>query len=149
MEFALGESSTMDQYVTFYAHTSRIDFTARVNWLEHHALLRVEFPTAIRSDTALFDIPFGYLSRSTGSNTPYERAQFEASGHQWVLVEDREMTAALITDCKYGYRAKDGTLSVSLLRSPTAPDPMADIGAHEFTGTASARLVRALDGTER
>lgn len=133
MEFALGESSTMDQYVTFYAHTSRIDFTARVNWLEHHALLRVEFPTAIRSDTALFDIPFGYLSRSTGSNTPYERAQFEASGHQWVLIEDREMTAALITDCKYGYRAKDGTLSVSLLRSPTAPDPMADIGAHEFT----------------
>ena len=39
----------------------------------------------------------------------------------------------MLNDCKYGYNAKDNVLRLSLLRSPTSPDPEADQGTHEFT----------------
>jgi alpha-mannosidase len=40
---------------------------------------------------------------------------------------------ALLNDSKYGHRAKNGLLSLNLLRSPTFPDRTADRGSHEFT----------------
>jgi alpha-mannosidase len=40
---------------------------------------------------------------------------------------------SLLNDSKYGYDAKDNVLRLSLLRSPTWPDPETDQGSHEFT----------------
>ena len=42
---------------------------------------------------------------------------------------------SLLNDCKYGYDAKGNVLRLSLLRSPTWPDPEADRGHHEFSYT--------------
>ncbi|NEP30125.1 glycosyl hydrolase-related protein, partial [Moorena sp. SIO3B2] len=36
-------------------------------------------------------------------------------------------------DCKYGYDAQASQLRLTLLRSPTWPDPEADQGIHQFT----------------
>ena len=46
---------------------------------------------------------------------------------------DGDFGVALLNDSKYGYRAKGGELSISLLRASTEPDPVADRGAHRFT----------------
>ena len=40
---------------------------------------------------------------------------------------------ALLNDSKYGHRVKGGSLEISLLRSPTDPDPIADKGEHLIT----------------
>ncbi len=40
---------------------------------------------------------------------------------------------SLLNDSKYGYDARDNVLRLSLLRSPTWPDPETDQGQHEFT----------------
>jgi alpha-mannosidase len=40
---------------------------------------------------------------------------------------------SLLNDSKYGYDARDNVLRLSLLRSPTWPDPETDHGHHEFT----------------
>ena len=40
---------------------------------------------------------------------------------------------ALLNDCKYGHRVRDGILDLNLLRSATYPDPVADCATHEFT----------------
>jgi alpha-mannosidase len=40
---------------------------------------------------------------------------------------------ALLNDAKYGYDARDNVLSLTLLRSPLYPDPLADEGSHRFT----------------
>jgi alpha-mannosidase len=40
---------------------------------------------------------------------------------------------ALLNDCKYGYDVRESTLRLSLLRAPTAPDPLCDRGRHRFT----------------
>ena len=43
------------------------------------------------------------------------------------------MAFSLINESKYGYDAKGNVLRISLLRSPTSPDPGADQGAHHFS----------------
>jgi alpha-mannosidase len=40
---------------------------------------------------------------------------------------------ALLNDCKYGYDVRENVLRLSLLRGPTAPDPLCDQGQHRFT----------------
>jgi alpha-mannosidase len=40
---------------------------------------------------------------------------------------------SLLNDCKYGHDIHDNIMCLTLLRSPTMPDPMADIGVHHFT----------------
>ncbi len=39
---------------------------------------------------------------------------------------------SLLNDCKYGHDIHDNILRLTLLRSPTMPDPTADFGEHEF-----------------
>ncbi|WP_332446126.1 alpha-mannosidase [Sphaerochaeta sp.] len=131
--FALGKASRLHQRLVCYKKMSRIDFATEVDWQEQHQLLRVTFPTTVRSQQAWYDVPFGMISRPTHTNTTLERAKFEVPAHAWAALDDRSLAVALCTDSKYGYHATNGTLSVSLLRSPTAPDPSGDAGNHSFT----------------
>ena len=39
---------------------------------------------------------------------------------------------SLLNDCKYGHDIHDNVIRLTLLRSPTMPDPMADFGEHHF-----------------
>ncbi len=48
-------------------------------------------------------------------------------------VSETSYGVALLNDCKYGYSVQDGALALTLLRSPSYPDPAADRAMHEFT----------------
>jgi alpha-mannosidase len=130
--FILGEDSFLEQEMKIFKEITRIDFDNWVTWKERHRILRVEFPTTVRSDNAFYDVPFGYISRNNSMNTSFDRAKFEVPAHKWAALSDCELSVALASDSKYGYMAEGGTLSLSLLRSPTAPDPEADQGEHRF-----------------
>jgi alpha-mannosidase len=129
----IGKSSLLTQDIFFYSHSPRIDFVCTVNWKERHRLLRVDFPSSLKCRDALFDIPFGFVKRDTHQNYAQNRAQFEVCAHKWARIADGRLQAAVLSDCKYGYRVENGTISLTLLRSPVAPDPEADQGFHEFT----------------
>ena len=73
------------------------------------------------------------MDRSTTENTSIEKAQFEVPAHRWVHLGDASASCILASASKYGYRVKAGEMSISLLRSPSAPDPKADMGRHEFS----------------
>ncbi|MGN6125839.1 MAG: glycoside hydrolase family 38 C-terminal domain-containing protein, partial [Humibacter sp.] len=75
----------------------------------------------------------GHIARPTTENDPSELAQFETCAHKWIATEDSGGGFALLNDSKYGHRAKNGLLSINLLRSPTFPDKTADRGTHRFT----------------
>lgn len=134
VEFAYRtENSEFRQLVILGAGTKRLDFITQADWHEYRTLLRVAFPTAIRSETATFDIQYGYLERSTHDNTTWDQAKFEVCGQRYADLSDRDCGVALLNDCKYGYRVKGSTLDLALLRSPVHPDRFADQGAHLFT----------------
>lgn len=133
MRYRLSERSSLSQTMTVHANERRIDFDTVVDWHEEHKILRAEFPTTIQSPSAQFAVPFGHVDRSTTENTSIERAQFEVPAHRWVHLGDASASCILASASKYGYRVKDGEMSISLLRSPSAPDPKADMGRHEFS----------------
>ena len=125
--------STITQTLVFYAALPRIDVCNEIDWQEDHTLLRAHFPTTIHASRAVYDIQFGNNERETNRNTSWEFAKFEVCGHKWADLSDGALGLAVLNDCKYGYRCLESELSLSLLRSPTEPNPVADRGRHTFT----------------
>lgn len=130
---SIGHGSTMTQTVRLDADSKRLEFHCQVEWKEKHKLLKVVFPTTVRSDSATFEMPFGYAERPTHCNTAADAAQFEVPGHRWADLSEPGYGLALLTDCKYGFSASRGDLSLSLLRAPTYPDEHCDVGTHHFS----------------
>ncbi len=131
-EFTVGDSK-IKQRVFLAGNSRQLDFETTVDWREKHRMLRVAFPVNVRSEQASFDIQYGYVKRPTHRNTSWDAARFEVVGHRYADLSDNDYGAALLNDCKYGYKVHDNVLDLDLLRSPTYPDPDADMGEHSFT----------------
>ncbi len=132
LSFTIGRSK-IHQKVSLQAETKRIDFSTNVNWNEKHKMLRVHFPVNVMAEQASFDIQYGYVKRNTHRNTSWDKAKFEVGGHKYADLSDHDYGVALLNDSKYGYMVHNNLLDLNLLRSPTNPDPDADMGAHLFT----------------
>lgn len=132
LEWQFGESR-MVQDLTIYRDIPRIDFVTYVDWHEKHKLLKVAFPVNVRSRYATYNIAYGNFQRPTHTNTSWELARFEVSGHKWADLSDSHYGVSLMNDCKYGYDIRNNVMRLSLLRAPTHPDPEADQGEHQFT----------------
>ena len=126
-------ASSIDQRMVLAAGSRRIDFVTDVDWHERHRFLKVAFPVDVRSDRATYEIQFGHVSRATHENTSFEKARFEVPAHRWADLSETGYGVALLNDCKYGYDIRGNVLRLSLLRSPTAPDPECDQKCHRFT----------------
>ncbi len=131
-ERAIGERSKMTQTIRLDADARRLEVHCEVDWQEKHKLLKVLFPTTVRSDRATFEMPFGFAERPTHRNTAADAAQFEVPGHRWADLSEPGYGLTLLTDCKYGFSVDRGVLALSLLRAPTYPDENCDIGKHQF-----------------
>jgi alpha-mannosidase len=127
------QKSSVVQDITMYAGVPRVDVHMQADWQEQHILLKVAFPVNAKSDHATYEIPYGTVVRPTTRNTPAEQAQFEVPALRWADISDATHGFSLLNDGKYGYDARDNVLRLSLLRSPTWPDPDTDQGHHEFT----------------
>ncbi|MBO5776171.1 MAG: hypothetical protein J6R35_02240 [Clostridia bacterium] len=122
--------SKITQKVILRAGCPLIDFVTMVDWHETHKMLRAEFRPKNYADQVTCDIQMGNLKRSTRNQTKVEKAQFEICAHKWVDVSNENGGCSIITGSKYGWRAKEGLLSLNLLRSPVYPDPTCDRGSH-------------------
>lgn len=135
--------STITQYMQLYHQSPRIDFKNRIKWNDSQILLKAAFPINLRPPEATYEIPFGAIRRSARPRTPEDKAKFEVPAQQWGDLSDAKFGVSLLNDCKYGYDIKDGTLRLTLLRSPRYPHPVepwrpapnqvTDQGDHEFT----------------
>ncbi|MBR3692802.1 MAG: alpha-mannosidase [Clostridia bacterium] len=125
--------STVRQEIIMYADMPRIDFRTEVDWKEANTLLKCAFPVDIHANSADYDIQFGNVTRPTHWNTSWEYAKFEVVAHKWADLSEQDYGVSLLNDCKYGHDIKDGVMRLSLLRSPTYPNPAADKEVHHFT----------------
>jgi alpha-mannosidase len=127
------QNSSFVQDITMYPSVPRVDVNMQADWHEKHILLKVAFPASVHSEKATYEIPFGSIERPTTRNTPDEKAQFEVPALHWADLSDAQHGLSILNDSKYGYDAKGNVLRLTLLRSPSWPDPHADEGHHEFT----------------
>jgi alpha-mannosidase len=132
-KYAIAEASMLVQDMIFYAEEKRIDFVTKIDWKESHRLLKVSFNTAINTNQVRCEVQYGHLLRNTHKNLPQDRAKFEICAHKWICLEEEGAGFALLNDCKYGHDVSGGSLRLTLLRSPKAPDENSDMGEHRFT----------------
>jgi alpha-mannosidase len=126
------QSSKFVQDVSLYAGLDRVDVANKFDWHETHVLLKAAFPLAASGPQATYEIPYGSIERPTTRNNSWEAAKFEVPALRWADLGDSEHGFSLINESKYGYDASGNVFRLSLLRSPTWPDPEADRGHHEF-----------------
>ncbi|MFB8758225.1 alpha-mannosidase [Streptomyces nigra] len=139
---AFGKGSTITQTITLRAGSPRIDFANEIDWHEAEKILKAGFPVDIRAPHSSAEIQFGHVQRPTHTNTTWEAARFEVSGHRWVHLAEPGYGVAVVNDSTYGHdvtrtvREDGGTttrVSLSLVRAPRIPDPEADQGTHRLT----------------
>ncbi|MDN3025337.1 glycoside hydrolase family 38 C-terminal domain-containing protein [Streptomyces sp. S.PB5] len=139
---AFGKGSTITQTISVRAGSPRIDIETDIDWHEAEKILKAGFPIDIRAPHSSAEIQFGHIQRPTHTNTSWEAARFEVSGHRWVHVGEPGYGVAVLNDSTYGHdvtrtvREDGGTttkVSLSLVRAPRVPDPEADQGRHRFT----------------
>ncbi len=138
-------ASTITQTLRLRAGSPRLDIDTHVDWQERDTVLKAAFPLDLLSDTARSEIQYGHVTRATHENTSWDAARFESYAHRWVHVGEGcgpdALGVALVTDSTYGHDVRrvpgpDGrpvtVVRLTLLRSPSAPDPDADRGEHRF-----------------
>jgi alpha-mannosidase len=139
------QHSSLEQQISLSAGLDHVDINNVVQWHEQHVLLKAAFPLAASAPMATYEIPYGSIERPTTRNNSWEAAKFEVPALRWADLGDARHGFSLINQAKYGYDAKDNVLRLSLLRSPTSPDPVADQGEQTF---AFSLYPHALDWKE-
>jgi alpha-mannosidase len=112
-----------------------LEVDTHIDWRERHILLKVAFPVDILAPSATYEIQWGNVQRPTHRNTSWDWARFETCAQKWVDLSEGGYGVSLLNDCKYGHDVQDNVMRLSLLRSPTLPDPEADQGEHHFAYT--------------
>lgn len=125
-------SSVITQTVTLSDYDSRIEFDTNVDWKEKDVLLKVSFDGDVNTDTAVYDIQFGHVSRPTHKNTSWDQARFEVCAHKYGVIADHGKGIALLNDCKYGYSAEENTIRLSLIKCSDYANKYVDLDQHRF-----------------
>ena len=126
-------NSLLQMDVSLCSNTMRLDFECKVNWKERHRMLRVSFDTSAKLAEPYYDIQYGWIRRPGDDNTSWDFAKFESVGQRYAGLSNNDGGFAILNDCKYGYSIKKNRIELNLLRSPSEPDPQADIHEHEFS----------------
>ena len=86
----------------------------------------------MRAARATYGAQFGVHELSTHRNTDADLAHFEAPALGFADLGEHGFGVAVLSPTNHGFSATDDALRLSLLRSPTDPDPEADQGEHEL-----------------
>jgi alpha-mannosidase len=125
--------STYTQRLSLAHNSPRLDIETVIDWRERHILLKAAFPVDVLAPAATYEIQWGNVQRPTHRNTSWDWARFETCAQKWVDLSEGGYGVSLLNDCKYGHDVQGNVLRLSLLRSPTYPDPEADQGEQRFT----------------
>ena len=112
--------------------SKRLEFHCDIDWQESQTMLKVAFPINARSMNATYEMQFGYVERPTHYNTSFDLAKYEVPLHKWFDFGEHGFGCAILSESKYGGSTFDNTMRLSLLRSPSSPDPKADRGRQQF-----------------
>lgn len=115
------KESKLHQRMVIYKEKDVIEIYHDVDWKNLESMLRAEFKPAVYSDVVRSDIQFGYLGRPTTDETDHDAAQFEMCCSKWFDISNEEQGLSILNNAKSGFYAKNGEISLDLLRSTNYP----------------------------
>ncbi|HOO55794.1 MAG TPA: glycoside hydrolase family 38 C-terminal domain-containing protein [bacterium] len=126
--------STFHQYVSLVEGMPFVYGRIVADWQERHNMAKLKFGFNFKNDEVWYNIPYAAISRKSVPVTLAEKAKTEHCGQKWVDYSEKDGSfgVTIVNEAKYGYDAKDNVIRMSLLRSPTSPDPLADRGSHDI-----------------
>ncbi len=115
----VGQRSELVLRYRLLAGEAVVRLEADLDWREEKTLLRWEVPTGYSAEQARFGAPFGSTLRRQWPGPLAQEAQWEVPGSRWAAVfhEGEREGLAVCTEAKYGFSARRGRLTLSLLRS--------------------------------
>jgi len=116
-----------------------LEVETTVGWYTQDYRLRLAFPSATRANRGVYEIPYGVLERdryeATGTHLGAANGDWPAI--HWAGIQTPGYTFAVFNQGTPSYRVEDGTVLVSVLRSPVAPccllEPASYV-AHNYYG---------------
>ena len=126
------KNSKLEQTIVMHKNEPIIRVHHEVNLVDDGHMIRAEFIPTAWSDTAYSDIQFGYLGRPTTDDTEHDAAQFETCCQKWFDVSDEVQGFAVLNDAKCGFMAKQGIVSLNLVRSTVYPSIERDHVAYSY-----------------
>jgi len=127
------KASRISQLIVFYNDHPAIDFKTHIDWHEDHVLMRTYFDFNVHASHCKYSIQNGYVERSNTKNTSYDQAMFEVCGQHFANLSEAHYNVSLMSNYKYGYSCLGNRMGLTLLKSPTWPNPMSDKGKHDFS----------------
>ncbi|MGK7941910.1 MAG: alpha-mannosidase [Crocosphaera sp.] len=130
----IGDSEFIQDYI-LNIHSPILTIKTQVNWQEKYVLVKASFPVNLTSDYTSYEIPFGTIERTNRPQKLQEKVKWEVPALRWADLTDNNKNygVSLLNDCKYGYDSQSDRLRLTLLKSPRWPDPICDIGYHQFS----------------
>lgn len=127
------EKSVWERKIRLFRSDKKIEVENIVDWNESHRLMKAAFNCNILTRELICDTSAGFIKREMHKNTSWQQARFECCHHKWFDVSEVGGGIAVINNCKYGVGVSDKEITLSLLRATERPDPLSDIGHHNFT----------------
>ncbi len=119
--------------IRLFRVSKKIEIENIVDWNESHKLVKAAFNCNVLTRELVCDTSAGFIKREMHKNTSWQQARFECCHHKWFDISETGGGIAVINDCKYGVGVSDKEISLSLLRATERPDPLSDLGQHNFT----------------
>ena len=116
----ISENSGISILYKVDARHAMLEIELEIDWNDPNRLLKAGFPTNYTGRNARFGAPFNSVFRSQHPGSTEDEAKFEGCASRWAMLGDDAWAEGLhlVTEAKYGMNARDGVLSLSLLRSP-------------------------------
>jgi alpha-mannosidase len=118
-DYEIARKSRVTVIYSLRAGESALRVRYEIDWHDPLHWLKGIFSSEYRGREARYGAPFGSVLRGQWSGYPREEAQWEVPGSRWMAVCDDAQSEglAIISEAKYGFTTRDGTVGVSLLRS--------------------------------
>jgi alpha-mannosidase len=119
---AIGKNSRAEISYFLEPGSPLLHVEIELDWDEPDALLKFVVPTAFHATNARFGIPYGSILRPQIMNGLVSEAMWEVPFSRWLAVFDEREGNGLfaVTEAKYGATVRDGSVGISLVRSPKA-----------------------------
>jgi alpha-mannosidase len=120
----LGKSK-VTQKVALFEGCPEVFLEWIADWQQEKVLLKVPYHTATGATSVAADIAFGAIERSTVPTAPGDKARHEKICHKYfdLSTPGKEWGVAMLNDGKYAFDAAEGTMRLTMLRSPEYPGP--------------------------
>ncbi|MDF0595149.1 alpha-mannosidase [Psychromarinibacter halotolerans] len=103
-------ASTLTEFFVLDAGATSLEIRCELDWHEKMSVLKLRYPSAIQSESALYQMQHGALERPADAK--------EYPGQRWVSVADGDRRLTVLNDAKYAYDCAGGDIGITAARSP-------------------------------